>query len=216
MVIGISGMIAAGKSSLSQKLAKYFPNSLLLHEFEENDEVFNTFLKWLYEKKPNLTIGFQSYIIENHSSKFNEIYEQLKKMPEENRHLFLDRFSIEHYIFAKLILKQKEAKYLEGYDALFSKLITKKELPDLVIFLDISFDTFKKRIFERGRKTEIDNWDSNYAYFKNLHENYFKLFKELAEKYNLNFKIVDTNDLTENQVFKKVLTIIEEEQKNEK
>ncbi|CRH45571.1 Uncharacterised protein [Mycoplasmopsis arginini] len=45
MIIGISGMIAAGKSSLSEKLVEHYPNSLLLHEFEENDEVFNTFLK---------------------------------------------------------------------------------------------------------------------------------------------------------------------------
>ncbi|MBN4089492.1 deoxynucleoside kinase [Mycoplasma enhydrae] len=212
MIIGISGMIAAGKSSLSKKLNDSYPNSLILHEFDENDEVFNTFLKWLYEKKPNLTIGFQSFIIENHSAKFDEIYKELLKKTDHNRHLFLDRFSIEHYIFAKLILKEKEPKYLEAYDALFSKLITKKELPDLVIFLDINFDTFKKRIFERGRKSEIENWDLNYNYFKNLHENYFKLFKELAETYNLNFKILDTNDLNEEEVYNRVVQIIDEEE----
>ena len=39
MVVGISGMIAAGKSSLTEKLHKYYDKSLLLHEFEEDDEV---------------------------------------------------------------------------------------------------------------------------------------------------------------------------------
>lgn len=213
MIIGISGMIAAGKSSLSEKLVEHYPNSLLLHEFEENDEVFNTFLKWLYEKRPNLTIGFQSYIIENHSSKFAEIFEDLKNKPNVDRHLFLDRFSIEHYIFAKLILKEKEPKYLEAYDALFTKLITKSELPDLVIFLDINFDTFKKRIFERGRKSEVDNWDLNYEYFKNLHDNYYKTFKELADNFQLNFRTIDTNNLTEKEVYDQVIKIIDEEEK---
>ncbi|BAP39338.1 deoxynucleoside kinase [Metamycoplasma canadense] len=212
MIIGISGMISAGKSSLSKKLTKHYSNSLLLKEFEENDEVFNTFLKWLYEKKPNITIGFQSYIIENHSSKFNLILKQLLKKPNKNRHLFLDRFSIEHYIFAKLILQEKEPKYLEAFDALFNKLITKNELPDLVIFLNINFETFKKRIFKRGRETEIKNWDLNFQYFKNLHENYYKIFKELADNFQLNFRIIDVNNLDENQVFEKAIKIIEEEE----
>ncbi|MGV2393628.1 UNVERIFIED_CONTAM: deoxynucleoside kinase [Campylobacter lari] len=45
MIIGISGMIGAGKSTLSKNLAAEFPDSLMLEEFEEDNEVFNTFLK---------------------------------------------------------------------------------------------------------------------------------------------------------------------------
>ncbi|AWX69217.1 deoxynucleoside kinase [[Mycoplasma] anseris] len=211
MIIGISGMIAAGKSSLSDKLHKHYKTSIMLHEFEENDEVFNTFLKWLYEKKPNLTIGFQSYIVENHTTKFNELVKEFnkKKRNWENDHIFLDRFSIEHYIFAKLILSEKEPKYLEAYDALFEKLISKDELPDLAIYLDISFDTFKKRIFERGRESEIDNWDLNYQYFKNLHENYLKIFKEIAKRFDLKYVIIDTNNKSEKEVFEEAKNIID-------
>ncbi len=211
MIIGISGMIAAGKSSLSEKLHKHYETSMMLHEFDEDDEVFNTFLKWLYEKKPNLTIGFQSYIVENHSSKFIEMSTKYKEMGlnAKNDHIFLDRFSIEHYIFAKLILQEKDKRYLEAYDALFEKLISKDELPDLSIFLDINFETFKKRIFERGRESEVDNWEANYDYFKNLHENYLKIFKEIAQKFNLNYVILDTNNLNEKQVLAEAIQIIE-------
>ena len=213
MIIGVSGMIAAGKSSLAEKLHRYFEGSLMLHEFEEDDEVFNTFLKWLYEGKPNLTIGFQSYIVENHSTKFNKIkeeFEKSKKDPIEDM-IFLDRFSIEHYIFAKLILSKKDKRYLDAYDALFEKLISKDELPDFAIFLDINFETFKKRIFTRGRQSEVDNWDENYEYFRNLHENYFKIFKEIAQKFGLKYVVIDTNNLTEKEVFNKALDIIESE-----
>ena len=213
MIIGISGMIAAGKSSLSEKLHKYYKTSIMLHEFEEDDEVFNTFLKWLYENKPNLTIGFQSYIVENHSSKFAEILTKFKsmKLDEIRDHIFLDRFSVEHYIFAKLILSKKESKYLKAYDALFAKLITKSELPNFSIFLDISFDTFKKRIFQRGRESEINNFSENYEYFKNLHENYFKIFKEIAKRFKLQYYIIDTNNKTEEEVFLEAINIIDNE-----
>ncbi|AZG68821.1 deoxynucleoside kinase [Mycoplasma struthionis] len=218
MVIGISGMIAAGKSSLAEKLHKHYKSSFMLHEFDEDDEVFNTFLKWLYEKKPNLTIGFQTYIAENHSAKFAEIMDKYHEanLNYAKDHVFLDRFSLEHYIFAKLILLEKSEKYLEAYDALFEKLVTSEELPNLAIYLDISFDTFKKRIFERGRETEVDNWDENYEYFKNLHANYLKIFKEIAQRFNLNYIIIDTNNLTEEQVFDKALEIIEAESAKQK
>lgn len=219
MIIGISGMIAAGKSSLSEKLHNYYKTSIMLHEFEEDDDVFNTFLKWLYENKPNLTIGFQSYIIENHSTKFAQLIEDFNKLKlnKINDHIFLDRFSVEHYIFAKLILSKKEKKYLEAFDALFAKLITKSELPDFALFLNISFDTFRKRIFQRGRKSEIENFDANYSYFKQLHESYFEIFKQIAKKFNLKYFVIDTDGLTENQVFDKAIEIInhETEKQNE-
>ncbi|PZW01405.1 deoxynucleoside kinase [Metamycoplasma auris] len=212
MIIGISGMISAGKSVLANRLNEHYKNSLILHEFDDNDEVFNTFLKWLYEKKENLTIAFQTYIIENHTDKFSKIFNELQLMPPKNRHLFLDRFSVEHYIFAKLILEDKNPKYLEAYDAMFEKLITKEELPDLVIFLDIDFETFQKRIFERGRKEEVDNWDLNLEYFKKLHANYYKIFKKLAERFQLNFRVIDTNKLSKEEVLKEAIKIIDEEE----
>ncbi|QJR44045.1 deoxynucleoside kinase [Mycoplasma miroungirhinis] len=213
MIIGISGMIASGKTSLSEKLHKHYKTSKMLHEFEEDDEVFNTFLKWLYEKKPNLTIGFQSYIVENHSAKFADILQEYKtqNLDITKDHIFLDRFSIEHYIFAKIILKDKPNKYLEAYDALFQKLITNEELPDLAIFLDINFETFKKRIFKRGRETEVDNWDKNVEYFKTLHKHYYEFFLELVTKFKLNHIVIDANDLNEKELSEKVIEIIDQQ-----
>ncbi|WP_027334264.1 deoxynucleoside kinase [Mycoplasma elephantis] len=216
MLIGISGMVSSGKSSLTKRLVDHFnktQETWKLDEFSEDDEVFNTFLKWLYEKQPNLTIGFQSYVVENHTTKLNDLlkkYDEKKLNPKMN-HIFLDRFSIEHYIFAHVILKEKGEKYLKGYDALFKHLITKKETPSLAIYLDMSFDTFKKRLFSRGRKVEIDNFEINKDYFQNLYNNYKLIFMQQAEKYNLNYVVIDTNNLTEEEVFQKSLQIIERE-----
>lgn len=214
MLIGISGMISSGKSTLTNKLLNYYSQkntTLMLEEFKEDDEVFNTFLKWLYEKQPNLTIGFQSFVVENHTTKLNELLTEFKKQnldPKLN-HIFLDRFSIEHYIFAHVILKEKGQKYLDGYDALFSQLITQDETPDLAIYLDMSFDTFKKRLFARGRQVEIDNWELNHDYFLELHTNYKQVFLRQAEKYHLNYEIIETDNLTEADVFEKAKEIIQ-------
>lgn len=211
MVIGISGMISSGKSTLTQKLVKHYKQSMMLKEFEEDDEVFNTFLKWLYEKQPNLTIGFQSYVVENHTSKLADCFKEFEKKgyKHKDNYLFLDRFSIEHYIFANVNLRPKGPKYLQGYDALFSHLITKDETPDLAIYLDMTFDTFKDRIFARGREVETENYKKNEAYFKELYSLYKPLFEKQAKKYGLNYVIIDTNDKTEDEVYKEAIRIID-------
>ncbi|WP_027120653.1 deoxynucleoside kinase [Mycoplasmopsis lipofaciens] len=210
MVIGISGMISSGKSTLTGKLVKYFPKSLMLKEYEEDDEVFNTFLKWLYQKQPNLTIGFQSYVVENHTSKLTECFQNFDNLGYKHKEnfIFLDRFSIEHYIFANVNLKAKGQRYLEAYDALFENLITDEETPDLAIYLDMSFDTFKNRLFSRGRQVEIDNWNKNETYFKELYDLYKPLFINQAKKYNLDYVIINTDNLSEKEVFEETVKVI--------
>ncbi|QKT05273.1 deoxynucleoside kinase [Mycoplasma sp. OR1901] len=211
MIIGISGMISGGKSTLTKKLKQHYENSLLLEEFEENDEVFNQFLEWLYSKKENLTMGFQAYVIENHTTKLNEIIDKFYQLGfslKEN-HIFLDRFSIEHYIFASVILAQKGTNYLKGYDALFNNLIMERETPDLAIYLDMDYETFENRLFKRGREVEINHYSENIEYFKNLFSLYRDIFEKQAKKYNLNYVIIDTKNLNEEEVFDKTIEIIE-------
>ncbi|AMD81088.1 deoxyguanosine kinase [Mycoplasmopsis canis UFG4] len=211
MLIGISGMISSGKSTLTKKLHNHYKTSLMLEEYEENNVVFNQFLEWLYEKQPNLTMGFQTYVVENHTTKLNEIIKKFKELNKNFKedHIFLDRFSIEHYIFANVNLRPKGESYLKGYDALFEHLITKEETPDLAIYLDMSYETFEKRLFERGRAVEIDNYQLNKSYFETLYNLYKELFEKQAKKYNLNYVIINTDNLNEEQVFEKAKEIID-------
>ncbi|WP_029906420.1 deoxynucleoside kinase [Mycoplasmopsis opalescens] len=211
MLIGISGMIGSGKSVLTKKLLNHYTNSMMLKEFDENDEVFNQFLEWLYNKTPNLTIGFQSYVVESHSTKLSELLEEFTKKGKKHseNHVFIDRFSIEHYIFASVILKSKDEKYLKGYDAMFNEIITKDETPDLAIFLDMSFETFKNRLFSRGREVETENYALNEEYFRTLHKAYKETFEIQAKKFNMDYVIIDTNNMTEIEVFKKAVEIID-------
>ncbi|WP_029608881.1 deoxynucleoside kinase [Mycoplasma simbae] len=210
MLIGISGMIGSGKSVLTKKLLQHYPSSIMLKEFEEDDEVFNQFLEWLYNKTPNLTIGFQSYVVESHTSKLAELMQKFNELGKKHSkdHVFLDRFSIEHYIFANVNLTPKGQRYLDGYDALFNELITEDETPDLAIYLDMSFETFKKRLFARGREVETQNYAQNEEYFKHLHSVYRTIFESQAKKFGMDYIIIDTNNLSEEEVLQKAVQII--------
>ncbi|HCB65999.1 MAG TPA: deoxyguanosine kinase, partial [Acholeplasmataceae bacterium] len=65
MKISVGGMIASGKSTLVQRLGKAL-DLPVMEEFEKDDEVFNTLLKWLYEQKTNVEMLLQIYFIHNH------------------------------------------------------------------------------------------------------------------------------------------------------
>ncbi|WP_036431688.1 deoxynucleoside kinase [Mycoplasmopsis cricetuli] len=211
MIIGISGMISSGKSTLSKKLNQYFKNSLLLNEYEDNDIVFNTYLQWFYEQKPNIDISFQVYVVENHTAKVAQIiqkFDQLK-LNKQNDIIFLDRFSAEHYVFAQVNLKKLPQKSFNAYKALFTELVSNENLPEFTIFLDVSFENFQKRLFNRGRSVEIENYEKNKQYFEQLYKIYKQTFVKVAKKYKIEYVIVDTNNKTEEQVFQEVKHIIE-------
>ncbi|WBP84355.1 deoxynucleoside kinase [Mycoplasmopsis edwardii] len=205
MVIAISGMIGSGKSTLSKELNNIYNNSILVEEFSDNDEVFNTFLKWVYEQEPNIDIAFQSYIIESLSDTFKKEEETFLNKFESHKkaYMFLDRFNIEHYIFAIVTLEKKQQKYLKAFDILFRHIIDTRDNPDLAIFLDANFEVIKERILLRGRKVEVDNFEINEPYFQRLHELYKELFVKLCTFYNIPYRIINTN-------FKKDYEVLEE------
>ncbi|VEU70359.1 deoxynucleoside kinase [Mycoplasmopsis glycophila] len=216
MLIGISGMIGSGKSVLSEKLIKHYKkNALLLNEFEEEDEVFNTMLKWLYDRKPNFDITFQTYAIEHHLGMVEQIKNDFKNkaMNPAKDIIFLDRFIAEHYVFATVNLSHSSQKIKDAYEALFAKMVTKEDIPEFAIFLDVSPTEFKKRLFARGRKVEIDSFDQNKDYFDHLLRIYKDTFEKVANRYQIKFEIIDTNDLTEQQVFEKAVELIEKHKK---
>ncbi|QIW62550.1 deoxynucleoside kinase [Mycoplasmopsis gallinacea] len=211
MLIGISGMISSGKSTLSKKLAHHFKeNSILLDEFMEDDDVFNQMLNWFYERKENLDLAFQAYVVSKHIACVSDTVKLFneKKLKEDSDFIFLDRFSAEHYVFAKVNLSHLPKKVIRSYDALFNNLVSEHDVPEFAIFLDVSFENFKKRIFERGREVEINNWEKNKDYFQVLYNTYKKTFIKIANKYNIKYEIIDTNTLNEEQVFEKALELL--------
>lgn len=211
MVIAISGMIGSGKSTLSKNLCKEYKNSLMVEEFANDDKVFNTFLKWIYEHEPNIDIAFQSYIIESLSDSFKKHQKHFLEIYKSHNlgYMFLDRFNVEHYIFAIVTLEKKHKKYLKAFDVLFHHIINIEDNPDLAIFLDANFDEIRKRIFSRGREVEINNFNQNEVYFKRLHQLYKELFIKLCTYYKIPYYIIDTNSKNDQSVLYESKKIID-------
>ncbi|SYV94811.1 Deoxyguanosine kinase, partial [Mycoplasmoides gallisepticum] len=62
-------------------------------------------------------------------------------------------------------MAKKGDKFLNAYQAMFDMMIDKNEIPDIAIFLDVNFENFKKRLFKRNRKVEVNNFDENLDYW---------------------------------------------------
>jgi deoxyadenosine/deoxycytidine kinase len=190
MKFAVGGMIASGKSTLVATLSERL-NLTKMDEFDKNDEVFNTLLKWLYEGKENVEMLLQIYFLHKH-------WQTQKQMKDD---LIVDRHIIEHWLFAQINLK-KHPEVLNMYNGLFHQYMNDIEHPDLYIILDMDWGTFKERMMKRGREQEIENFGRNEDYFKYLMDDYVRKLVAQCEIYDIAYIVLDTSNRTEAEVAK--------------
>ncbi len=193
MKISVGGMIASGKSTLVSRLGKEL-NLPVMEEFEKNDEVFNTLLKWLYEQKTDVEMLLQIYFIHNNWLSQNKY----------KGDFVVDRDLVEHWLFAQHNLRNMPT-IMNMYNGVFHAYMNQIKKPDLYIILDIDWDNFERRVMERGRQQEIDNFDKNKPYFKDLMSDYVAKVAAQCTVYNIPHVIIDTSGLSEDEVFEKAV-----------
>lgn len=169
---------------------------------------FSTMLRWFLEKRENINLSFDLYVLNHHIESLKEIYEEFNEKFTKDDYLFLDRFPAEHAIFNKMDLVTNLNHKL-AYDKALDNLLVNQIKPDLVLYLDIDFKTFQNRLTQRSRSEEVDNFENNIDYWKNLHMFYKQYFLELCKKYQIKYQIIDTNNLDEGQVLTKAISLIE-------
>ncbi|MFA5560587.1 MAG: deoxynucleoside kinase [Acholeplasmataceae bacterium] len=197
MKISVGGMIASGKSTLVDKIGKHY-NLPVMQEFERDDEVFNTLLRWLYEQKNNVEMLLQIYFIHNHwlnQQKYGESF-------------IVDRDLIEHWLFAHHNLKSMPT-IMNMYNGVFHAYMNQIKKPDLYIILDVDWQNFENRVLTRGRDQEIDNFDSNREYFSSLLKDYVKKISAQCAVYDIKYVIINTSNKTEDQVFEEARLAID-------
>ena len=197
MKIAVGGMIAAGKSTLVHQLGRAL-DLPVMDEFEEDDEVFNTLLKWLYEGKADVEMLLQVYFIHNH-------YLNQKKY---GKNFIVDRDIIEHWLFAHKNLTEMP-DVMNMYNGLFMSYMNKIHKPDLYIILDISFDVFIERLKTRGRASEVDNLDENLEYFAELHKDYTEKLTAQCKIYDIPYQIINVDFASKEEVLDMAMTMIE-------
>ena len=193
MKIAVGGMIAAGKTNLSNQLSAAL-DMPVMNEYEDNDMVFNTLLKWLYDGVENIEMLLQIYFLQN----------SWLRQQEYNNNFIVDRDIIEHWLFAQENLKNKP-EIMNMYNGLFYTYMNNITKPDLYIILDVDWKHFKERVFNRQRSQEVETFEANSVYFSNLLKNYVQRMKAQCVIFNIPYVVIDTNDKTEDEVFELVL-----------
>lgn len=182
MIVAVGGMIGSGKSTLVKDLAEV-TDLVMMEEFAEDDEVFNTILGWLYSGKEDVEMLLQVYFLHKHYTHLIE---------NEGKDVIIDRHMIEHWLFAQNALQSKP-RILNMYNSLFHTYINDIPKVDLYIILNINWDKFVERIHKRGRKQEIENFEANIPYFKNLINNYTKKLEAQCIIYNIPYVVLHGN-----------------------
>ncbi|MBC7319160.1 deoxynucleoside kinase [bacterium] len=140
IILGISGNIGVGKTTLVECLARHWNWSFYKEPAGENP-----YLKLYYENPERWGLHSQIYFLTNR-------FEEELRLSKLGRSYILDRTIYEDgEIFAKIALKGRE---YETYLKLYRLAIRYLPKPDLIIYLRAPIDVLIERIKKRERKEE--------------------------------------------------------------
>lgn len=183
-VICIEGVVGAGKTTLGEILAKE-----LSIDFFQEPYVDNPFLSKFYSDKERYSLLSQMYFL----NKRMDVIEEASKL----KSCIMDRSIYGDFLFARMHLKNgfmsQEEFFL--YESFWKKFIAYREVPSLIIYLEVSTDNAIKKINERGRECEL-NVEREYWNFLN------KEYSDFFNSYNQSpiVKVnIDNLDIRDNE-----------------
>lgn len=207
-VIVLAGMIASGKSTVSARLAQELGSKLMIEPVDQNP-----ILPLYYNDKEKYAFLLQIYFL-------NERFKLIKEALTNNKNV-LDRSIYEDELFTRINLMEGNISQVEYdvYADLLANMLEEikdmpKKAPDLLVYLDISFDKFLDNLAKRGRDFEqidlsTEKGQKDLAYFKTLHKEYQSWY----ENYSYSDKIaIDMNkyDVNCEQDWQEVFAMIME------
>lgn len=145
MHIAVAGNIGAGKTSLTELLAKHYKWEPLYEEVLENP-----YLEDFYNKMERWSFNLQVYFL---NSRFRQILDIRKsgKTTIQDRSIYEDA-----YIFAPNLhsMGLMTSRDYDNYSSLFNLMEEVVEGPDLLIYLRSSIPNLVNQIHKRGREYE--------------------------------------------------------------
>lgn len=187
-MITLAGIIGSGKSSLTEILSKELGTKAFYEPVEDNP-VLPLFYKGNEIAAKKRAEGDKeatnpyAYLLQTFF--LNRRFKMIKQAMQEDNNV-LDRSIYEDAIFMKMNTDMGNATKVE-YD-IYQKLLDNmleelpyaahKKSPDLMVMIDVSYDTMIKRIQKRGREYEqVENDPSLVEYYQRL-LHYYDLWKE--------------------------------------
>lgn len=197
--VAIAGNIGAGKTTLTEMLAKHFGWDVH-YENTENNPYLSDFYMDMKRWSFNLQVFFLS-----------SRYQQVLRILQGNRTVIQDRTIYEDaFIFAPNLADMglMERRDFENYLTLFQSIVSQVKAPDLLIYLKASTPTLVEHIQMRGRDYE---GNISLDYLKRLNERYDNWINGYREGKLLVIN-VDNLDFTANKEHSaKVLEMVQAE-----
>lgn len=184
--IAVAGNIGAGKTTLTELLAKHYK---WIPHFEDVEH--NPYLNDFYEDMPRWSFQLQIYFL---NSRLN----QLVEIRNGTETIIQDRTIYEDaYIFAPNLHEMglMSKRDYDNYAGFFQTLKTMVQPPDLLIYLQASVPTLVGQIQARGREYEEN---IRLDYLKRLNE-YYNRWIESYKEGPLLIINVDNNRFNQNE-----------------
>jgi deoxyadenosine/deoxycytidine kinase len=165
MHIAVVGNIGAGKTTLTELLAKNYGWTPL---FEAVDD--NPYLEDFYSDMKRWCFNLQIYFL-------NSRFRQIIDIQKDKRNIIQDRTIYEDaHIFAENLhdMGLMTTRDYENYRAIFDNITSFIKPPDLLVYLKASVPTLVNNIHRRGREYEIG---IRLDYLSKLNEKYEKWIK---------------------------------------
>jgi len=145
MHIAIAGNIGAGKTTLTQMLAKHYK-----WEAQLEDVVDNPYLDDFYNQMERWSFNLQVYFL---NSRFRQVL-QIRKSGKDiiqDRTIYEDANIFAPNLHAMGLMTNRD---FENYSSLFNLMESLVEAPDLLIYLRSSIPNLVSQIHKRGRDYE--------------------------------------------------------------
>ncbi len=158
--VAIAGNIGAGKTTLTEQLAKHFGWDV---HYESTDD--NPYLSDFYNDMQRWSFNLQIFFL-------NSRYQQVLKILNGDRTVVQDRTIYEDaYIFAPNLhdMGLMSSRDFQNYFQLFRTMSSQIRPPDLLIYLRASIPTLVAHIQDRGRDYE---GNMSLDYLKRLNQRY--------------------------------------------
>ncbi|MDL2344802.1 deoxynucleoside kinase [Deinococcus sp. MIMF12] len=167
MYLAISGNIGSGKSTLTRMLADRYGLRPVYEPYAENP-----YLEDFYRDMRRYSFHSQVYFLSRR-------LEQHLQMVTGARYVIQDRTVFEDAnIFARNLYEsgQMEPRDWATYRGLYEGVLPALRVPDLLIHIDASLPTLKKRIAQRGRAYEKDIPEAYLAGLNRLYDGWVQGF----------------------------------------
>ncbi|PCR99447.1 deoxynucleoside kinase [Lactococcus fujiensis JCM 16395] len=180
ILIVLAGTIGAGKSSLAKALGEHLGTEVF-YEAVDNNPVLDLY----YEDPKKYAFLLQIYFL-------NKRFESIKMAYRQDNNV-LDRSIFEDELFLTLNYKNGNVTKteLDIYKDLLANMLEElegmpKKRPDLLVYIDVSFETMLSRIAQRGRSFEqVESQPGLEEYYNQVHGEY----PEWYENYDVSPKI---------------------------